>query len=116
MPPAHPVDPQALAIRRTASKKIVGSHCSPPHCSGCSNLKKPGLLQVGDIGIGKTAQLLCLGGALAQPRKQLVNGGQNGLRVTLLNGRHCMPPGSAVLILRLEHVTICVEQGELVAG
>ena len=89
MPPAHPVDPQALAIRRTASKNSVGSHCSPPHCSGWSSLEEAGLVEIGDGRVGKPAQFLGLLGALAQPREQIVDGGQDRLRVALLNGRHC---------------------------
>jgi hypothetical protein len=54
-----------------------------------TDLEEAGVVQIGDVGLGETAQILGLLSALAQSRKEFVDGGQDRLRVTLLKGRHC---------------------------
>jgi hypothetical protein len=52
------------------------------------HLEETGLVEVRDVLLGKPAQLLGVWRTFVQPRKQIVDCGKNGLRVTLLNGRH----------------------------
>ena len=62
---------------------------------GLQHLEIAGGVEIGDRRVGKTAQILGLLVALAQPRQQFIDGGQNRLRVTLLDRCHCMPPMNA---------------------
>ena len=52
---------------------------------GLEQFEETRLLQIGDVGVWKPAQLLGVGGALTQTRKNLVDRGQNSLRIALLN-------------------------------
>ena len=59
---------------------------------GLQHLEVAGGVEIGDRRVGKTAQIFGLLVALPQPRQEIVDSGQDRLRVALLNGRHCMPP------------------------
>ena len=83
---------------------------------GLEHLEEARLVEFGDVGIRQPPQILGLLRTFPEPREEFVDRGQNRVRVALLKGRHYIPPGGAVLPLRLEHVTICVEERELVAG
>ena len=52
---------------------------------GLEQFEETRFLQIRDVGVRKATQFLCVGSALTQAREYLVDGGQNRLRIALLN-------------------------------
>ena len=105
----HPVEPHAVAMRRTASN-TVGSHCRPPHCSGWSR-KKP-------TSPSSAPSRRAAAADPPSPARLAISGNRSSMPLGP-TARHAVQWTSLICLPRertgerLEHVTICVEQRTL---